>query len=1135
MYLNEEKVFDRLYDEVKNEYINTISAKIHGYLVEVYVAAFSTGKDLMDLLLPRIIRPNRNNDRKWKPVCDPRKVLAALTDDQIEELAVFAGLSRNELIREVRNRTGEYKDDPHKFKSAETLNKDGIEVKLRQMTDVEDSDLSRKCFSLLDLSEIFKIYCIFSGDNSEKALCEQSTNRLSDICPGLKNISVEEWSRLCHKATGIRNKYLGHKNMETLILISTVNDLREIVEPWIRIAKLLQTGENNADYEEIEKYYRTEAERLTWPAVNLDVYVNDKKLGYSKDIIEKIFLEEYRISCLSGYALLPSEADGFEKLGSYRSRHVQMSVERLCSQVGLDEETVLLILAQKGISVREGIIKGHDEQLLIPIFDAYKKEKQLQELRSILGPNATQIQIEQAYRTKIRESTPKLSLLTQYEKGYLMREQLSELCRTHRIMLDPGVLCEKSGRNYVINKLIPVINDLRKEKTGISIYIESTARYHLFQKVTEYEEVSRELLDSYNISVLVNESVQRGLQEKKDSLRKYKTAYLFMQDKLHKELHLLQFTGAPLPLCTDEEAALEYFEKNKEMRICLITIGKTRLPGMFKKENLPGCVIARIENEYRAKNDISEELRIFPNYLPLMEALTDETETDETGDARVRYETEKKERKNKNTTQNESEKSKNPDACSMIPFDEEKIVVSKAAGTGSVLKTENCIKIVLREELLEAAKNAEGGEGRLYVTDRKDVAKIYHTKEDNYRLKKGIREKLSFMIRHNPGITNVMWPKHLLYDNEGIFVGYLMPKVPEGAMTFSHSVLQIGNPDLAKKVLPGWDRSDLIKVCISSLYLLSKLHENGILMGDINPGNFMVHPKESSKVWLVDCDSYQTGGYVCPVGTKDFTHPDTAGRLGIKGDIRFDRMLRTEEEEDYVIAILLFKILFMNAHPFDVKGDIKRHEAMRRKLFPFLNENMKYLPEGNNWMIWKNMPKGVKDLFIQVFTKWEHVTAFQWYKELKNYLWLVENERYTNELNPTKYHTSDKSSEFFTDVICDICGSEYNEYVNNTKKKHGLLLCPACRSVKRIFSAEKEKRFCKCCGEKTEGTKWDSFLETEGKTDKISWKVLFCDNCRSKEKLPICCGKCKKTVYIYKWEFTRWLGENNEFVCFRCK
>jgi DNA-binding helix-hairpin-helix protein with protein kinase domain len=61
---------------------------------------------------------------------------------------------------------------------------------------------------------------------------------------------------------------------------------------------------------------------------------------------------------------------------------------------------------------------------------------------------------------------------------------------------------------------------------------------------------------------------------------------------------------------------------------------------------------------------------------------------------------------------------------------------------------------------------------------------------------------------------------------------------------------------------------------IFQLAILEKiklLHENDIIIGDINPFNILI--KDDKTVYFVDVDSYQVDNYPCPVGTVHFTAP----------------------------------------------------------------------------------------------------------------------------------------------------------------------------------------------------------------------------------------------------------------------
>lgn len=86
------------------------------------------------------------------------------------------------------------------------------------------------------------------------------------------------------------------------------------------------------------------------------------------------------------------------------------------------------------------------------------------------------------------------------------------------------------------------------------------------------------------------------------------------------------------------------------------------------------------------------------------------------------------------------------------------------------------------------------------------------------------------------------------------------------------------------------------------------MHEKGILMGDINPRNFLVTPQ--CAVYLVDCDSYQFGGFSCPVGTPLYTPPEVHRSMRAAGVENYG-YIRTEDNERYSLAVLLFEILML--------------------------------------------------------------------------------------------------------------------------------------------------------------------------------------------------------------------------------
>lgn len=176
-----------------------------------------------------------------------------------------------------------------------------------------------------------------------------------------------------------------------------------------------------------------------------------------------------------------------------------------------------------------------------------------------------------------------------------------------------------------------------------------------------------------------------------------------------------------------------------------------------------------------------------------------------------------------------------------------------------------------RQELRLGKSMGEGGEGAIYNTSAPGnaVAKIYHRRQQT----QARREKLTHMIQSNPNIFGLCWPQALVYSTKGEWLGFLMPRAEgrELALTVYHPGRN--NSTLMKL---GWTRKSLALIAANIAAAFAKMHEKGILMGDVNPRNFMV--AEDCSVFLVDCDSYQFDGFPCPVGTPCTPPRKSTGR-----------------------------------------------------------------------------------------------------------------------------------------------------------------------------------------------------------------------------------------------------------------
>ena len=284
-----------------------------------------------------------------------------------------------------------------------------------------------------------------------------------------------------------------------------------------------------------------------------------------------------------------------------------------------------------------------------------------------------------------------------------------------------------------------------------------------------------------------------------------------------------------------------------------------------------------------------------------------------------------------------------------------------------------------------------GGEGSIYLTSRNDlVAKIYLEKH----LTQGRLEKLRHMVAANPKINGLCWPCALLYNSFGEWIGFLMPKA-EGK-ELATTVFTPGRGCCNIKNM-GWSRRHLVSIAANIADLFSDMHRSGILMGDVNPRNFMVRP--DCTVYFVDCDSYQFDGFSCPVFSPLFLPPEVHQRMRGTPQSGSSSFTRTQENELYSIAVLLFEVLFLGKAPYESRNgnndDVIQAIIDGDFPYPFRGEeedenvtrrSAMMAPVGRWRYIWSNLPYGVKEAFYDVFSKEDKArpSASAWARTMRN-------------------------------------------------------------------------------------------------------------------------------------------------------
>lgn len=280
-------------------------------------------------------------------------------------------------------------------------------------------------------------------------------------------------------------------------------------------------------------------------------------------------------------------------------------------------------------------------------------------------------------------------------------------------------------------------------------------------------------------------------------------------------------------------------------------------------------------------------------------------------------------------------------------------------------------------------KIGSGGEGDVYeiAPHRMDVlAKIYHKSLTAER-----QEKLRVMVSGcNDELKEFSaWPLDLIHAGKnGHVCGFVMPRI-----TDCEPIHKVYGPSHRKEAFPNADWKFLVRTAKNLAAAFYIIHKYGYVIGDVNEGNILVTKKAC--VRLIDCDSFQVQThdriYHCEVGVPQFTPPELQKSKDFK-------MLRTQNHDNFGLAILIFLLLFMGRHPFSGvykgKDDMPIERAIAEYRFAFgRNAALKAMSPPPNAVGLSIVPGEVASLFEQAFTEsalqsWGRPTANDWWNVL---------------------------------------------------------------------------------------------------------------------------------------------------------
>lgn len=280
----------------------------------------------------------------------------------------------------------------------------------------------------------------------------------------------------------------------------------------------------------------------------------------------------------------------------------------------------------------------------------------------------------------------------------------------------------------------------------------------------------------------------------------------------------------------------------------------------------------------------------------------------------------------------------------------------------------------------------KGGEGSVFAVEGKPTlaTKIFHQSP----LTPELTAKLQAMVAHRTqGLDGIAaWPRSIVYakqTNEPC--GIASPRVRD-----SRHLHELYGTSARRRFFPQARWFHMVLAARNVAAAFQKLHDAGIVVGDVNQGNLLID--ELMRVRFIDCDSFQIRNgdrtFVCSVGTPHFTPPELQG-------VKLRDVERTLDHDRFGLAILLFHLLFVGRHPFAGRfygdGDQTIERAIAERRFAFSKDRSATLMEPPPASLrLEELPPLIGQLFEQAFRQVDsnekRPAAQEWVEQLDSLL-----------------------------------------------------------------------------------------------------------------------------------------------------
>lgn len=349
----------------------------------------------------------------------------------------------------------------------------------------------------------------------------------------------------------------------------------------------------------------------------------------------------------------------------------------------------------------------------------------------------------------------------------------------------------------------------------------------------------------------------------------------------------------------------------------------------------------------------------------------------------------------------------------------------------------------------------------------------------------------------------ICWPTDILHDNNGDFVGILVPKA-EGIQLKQNLMSQAG----LEAHFPEWNRKDLTHLVRVILEKIVFLQERNVILGLINPGAIFV--KDADHVYFAEMDTYQIEGYPILSYERVMQAPELQNAENTL-------QLYTKQQDNYGIALLTFMLLMPGKFPYNKGNNKDICDSIKKMTFAFRYGERQGDEHGAReyfglWrFVWSHLGNDLKKAFYFTFQNGQPYSL----SDKRKYadFWLVKVRELEKELsNPYDaeslklFPRTFKRYSGIQTIRCVKCGIDHPAFYYKYPERR---ICNSC------LGQPSDVHFvCKSC-EKTYYYDFSTLFKYEKLVATKDFKMpTHCPYCRSDKER--CKGNCGKMVPSYR-------------------